>query len=643
MAHKKNHHTPRDKPPYHEDTFKSEKVKKAIKYVLSRNGWIIEFEGGKRGSKDVIGIYAWSQYLMLTPDKEHLVLGKTLEHAIVTVLKSQGFGLYYCIPSGEFTRETISGGQTRGVFKFTDAYGMEKIVYFYGNEKAQDYSKFKGFSLGSVYINEANEQHPQGIKEAKERTNASLWPRIIVTQNPKSGAHIFYTEFEEPLIYGEEENFLIKNIKNRFGDMFLEKKEEMLEQMEKERKELVRSFLHYRDVPKAKLLPKKEYSKLMRKVRDLKEKWNKTIRNVKVNDLTDEYNDNTNPLFVKIQMASMELIMEYEPYFENRNEVQNGLEFAYFHFTHDDNPAMSDADRGRIDRTYDTKSPSYLRDIRGERATVDNAIWPTFDEDNVYDYEVPIDAIKGRFFGIDLGYDHPFAVTEGLILHDDTLLIHDELFIRPHEVKEKANNVEYIKELKKFINKRYDGDYDGVTVDPSAKGFINQCITGGIVAFKAKNRVKNYNPEDTTESDHTQDRKVVGINLVREGFRLKRIKVHKRCTMTRKQISGYSFDPKKLELGVEAPLKINDDLPDTIRYLVNTIIGYVAKWSEGSETLSYVEKRQEEVLGSEVPEKRKEDNSSQEEADKFQQKIVQDIIQSFRGNGRDGNNSGYLF
>jgi len=128
MGRKKNEHTERDKPPYHPDSFNQEKVKQLIKYILSREGWVIEIEGGKRGGKDVFGIYAWAQYLMVTPDKEHLVLGRTLEHAIVTVLKSQGFGLYYCIPSGEFTRESISGGATRGVFKFKDAYDVEKIV-----------------------------------------------------------------------------------------------------------------------------------------------------------------------------------------------------------------------------------------------------------------------------------------------------------------------------------------------------------------------------------------------------------------------------------------------------------------------------------------------------------------------------------
>jgi len=296
---KRKIHTERDKPKYGEGTFTQPKVKRMVEYVTSREGWIVEIEGGKRGSKDVTGIYAWAQFLMITPDREHLVLGRTLEHAIVTVLKAQGFGLYYTIPSGEFTRESISGGATRGVFKFTDAYGVDKIVYFYGNEKAQDYAKFKGFSLGSVYINEANEQHINGIREAKERTNASQRPRILITQNPKSASHIFYTDFEKPLIYNEEENLLIREIKRRFADTFEEMKTEMLETMENERKKIVKEFLQRRNVHSAKLLPSSEFKKLTERVRDLKESWNKKIRSLQVKDITDEYNDPHNALFQK--------------------------------------------------------------------------------------------------------------------------------------------------------------------------------------------------------------------------------------------------------------------------------------------------------------------------------------------------------
>ena len=623
--------TIRDKPIYGEDTFQTKKAKEMLQYILSREGWVVEIEGGKRGGKDVLGIYAWSQYLMLTPDREHLVLGRTLEHAIVTVLHSQGYGLMYTIPSGEFTRESVSGGATRGVYKFYDAYGVEKIIYFYGNEKAQDYAKFKGFSLGSVYINEGNEQHITGIREAKERTNASRWPRIIITQNPKGGAHTFYRDFEAPLIYTAEENLLIAEIKARFKDEFEALRKELLDDMEKDRKRMVSGFLSRLGVRDAKMLPKREYNKLLVQIRDLKETWNKKIRGILVKDITEEYNDDTNKLFTKISTVSMQTIMNYNSYFDNPNEITNGLEFAYFHFTHDDNPAMSDADRARIDRTYDTDSPTFKRDIRGLRATVDNAIFPTFAEDNIYDYDIPDYMIKERVIGVDVGYDHPFGALDGVILHDNTLCIDNELHIIPEREREKANNVEYIKRLKEFIEMQYNGEYSRIFVDPSAKGFINQALSAGLIAVKAKNRVRNFKADESFQQDHNDDRKIVGINLVREGFRLKRIMVRARCKNLIKEIQGYHFDPKALERGIEVPVKIHDDLVDPLRYITNTAIGYVARWNEGSDTLD-VKERQKEILGDEVQK-----TDTGEDRIDAQERLTKSIIEAFK------NDNGYLF
>lgn len=627
MAKQKGY-TPRDKPPYHEESFKQKKPTELIKYILGRDGWVVEVEGGKRGGKDVYAIYAWSQFLMVTPDKEHIVLGRTLEHAIVTVLKSQGFGLYYCIPSGEYTRESISGGATRGVFKFQDAYGVDKIVYFYGNEKREDYAKFKGFTLGSAYINEANEQHIAGLKEVKDRTNASMRPRIIITQNPKADAHVFYTDFETPLINTEEENLMIQNVKARFQEAFELKRSEMLNQMEEQRKNLVRDFLKRRSVPKAELLQKQDRLQLLAKVRDLKENWNKKIRGIQVKEFTDDFNYPDDQSKWNVHNASMQLVLNFVEEYVNPNNVKNGLNFAYFHFTHDDNLGMSDADRARVVSSYDTTSPTYKREILGMRATVDNAIFPTFGDHNLYEHEIPKHKMN-RVLGVDVGYDHPFGALDAYIDRNNTLWIDEELFIIPKQEKEKANNVEYIKRLKKLIGAHVNGAYQYIRVDPSAKGFINQCNSSGLFALKAKNRVRNYRSDEQIESDHTEDRKIAGINLVREGFRLGKIMINKKkCPNLIKQIQGYQFDEKKLELGQEVPIKINDDLVDPLRYIVNSEIGYVYMW-ERNEVNTDVEEEQETLLGEKI--------SSEEQTEQYKKNYenARTILDAFKSNSND--------
>ena len=90
------------------------KIRSVLADIIAGNGFIYVFEGGVRGGKDIWGIYIWTQYLMICPETTHLVLGKSLEHAILTVLISNGFGLYYTIPNGIFERSSEYGAQ-RGI------------------------------------------------------------------------------------------------------------------------------------------------------------------------------------------------------------------------------------------------------------------------------------------------------------------------------------------------------------------------------------------------------------------------------------------------------------------------------------------------------------------------------------------------
>jgi hypothetical protein len=64
-----------------------------LKRIISGDGYIYTLEGGARGGKDVFGILVWTIYLMITPQKTHLALGKSLEHALLTILHSGGYGL----------------------------------------------------------------------------------------------------------------------------------------------------------------------------------------------------------------------------------------------------------------------------------------------------------------------------------------------------------------------------------------------------------------------------------------------------------------------------------------------------------------------------------------------------------------------
>ena len=90
------------------------KIKQAYKNIVLGLSRVNVFEGGVRGGKDVIGIALFSELIMIHPASTFLVLGSSLEHAIRTVFDSDGFGIFYTIPHGRLTRESIDGELRNG-------------------------------------------------------------------------------------------------------------------------------------------------------------------------------------------------------------------------------------------------------------------------------------------------------------------------------------------------------------------------------------------------------------------------------------------------------------------------------------------------------------------------------------------------
>ena len=66
---------------------------------------------------------------------------------------------------------------------------------------------------------------------------------------------------------------------------------------------------------------------------------------------------------------------------------------------------------------------------------------------------------------------------------------------------------------------------------------------------------------------------VNGINTVRQLLREDRLHINKRCVNSLQEFETYSYpDPRAGERMVEAPMKINDDMMDSIRYAVHSYV-----------------------------------------------------------------------
>jgi PBSX family phage terminase large subunit len=137
-------------------------------------------EGSVRSGKSVSNTLAFALYLEETPDKLHLVIASTVSAARTIVEDGDGrlglrqyFGPRYRI--GRY-KELNAG--------FIRTPTGEKIVLYLGGEMANAYTKFRGFSIGGVVLEEADLLHENTIQEAKNRTMMAVNPKYFISHNP---------------------------------------------------------------------------------------------------------------------------------------------------------------------------------------------------------------------------------------------------------------------------------------------------------------------------------------------------------------------------------------------------------------------------------------------------------------------------
>lgn len=542
-----------------EKKFLNPKARKLFNAIIGHAIHYVTVEGGKRGGKDVYALYAWATYLMHCPNKLHLATGQTINHAIQTILEADGFGIRYLLPHGE--KRKIDD---RTVFIFMDFYGMVKEIHFFAGGEVNDREKFRGFSYGSHYANEAINQHINTIEEGKSRTNASKQRKIIHTQNPLAGEYEYYTKYERPLIAKDFELSQIYSYKEQYTPLYKGRKSEIKDKEKVAYDNLVNQFLKKFNLKDPEEINKNET--LLSRFLILKREASMLIKK--------EYND-------KYRLD----YCVFEEYLENPNSIKNGLNFRYFHFTHDDNLSMSDVDRQKIEDSYDKTSISYKRDIRGIRASSDNAVWDTLTDKNILRNDViPEKSNYARFLVVDYGMKNAFVCIDCDVEEDFTCLIWQEYRFDGREQEENGGvyvpptNSFYCDEIIKMINSRNEGKYEAVIIDPSATSLINEFAIRGIAYKKAKNDVGKRRAKE--QPDKKIDKSITGIWLVRDGFAKNKIKIYYRCHKGLNECYSYCLDPKQLAIGKEVPLKVNDHFPDCVRYLVNTVVKKVTRWSD---------------------------------------------------------------
>ena len=171
---------------------------KQTEYIKkTQTSWLNVAHGGKRGGKNVTNGLAFCIALENHPNKLHLISGYDTSSAKLNILDCDGYGIlnYFagrCKEGKYKNRECLYINTATGV----------KILLISGGGKANSYKTIKGNTYGMAYITEANECHPDFLKEVEDRTLSSDDRKIFHDLNPKSPKHWYYTDY---LAFHEEQ------------------------------------------------------------------------------------------------------------------------------------------------------------------------------------------------------------------------------------------------------------------------------------------------------------------------------------------------------------------------------------------------------------------------------------------------------
>lgn len=239
-----------------------------------------------------------------------------------------------------------------------------------------------------------------------------------------------------------------------------------------------------------------------------------------------------------------------------------------FHFTMDDNPALSDAYKAAIRAEY--SGLWYDRFIRGLWVSAEGAVYGTFSEAA---HVIPWAALPPMrellAVGVDYGTSNASAaVLLGISAERDLLgrptprlVVVDEWRWDSKETQQRLTDVQQSRLFRQWLERPHTpqeamtGQVElprYVFRDPAATSFGEQLQADGLPTWLADNDV------------------LPGIADVASLFTTGRLVVSDRCRGVIREAPGYLWDPKASAKGRDAPVKANDHSLDALRYAVRS-------------------------------------------------------------------------
>ena len=231
----------------------------------------------------------------------------------------------------------------------------------------------------------------------------------------------------------------------------------------------------------------------------------------------------------------------FNHFYDLYNLQDEDTDYKSFHYTTYDNTHVpaDEVDKARKEIGEDRFSQEYLADFR----KTEGLVYKEFDRTKHVFTDFTEEVVE-KLAGVDFGFTNPCAVPEVWRDRTDTLWIMSEFYERGHTDVEVA---EYV--AAKSFNRVYP--------DPEAPAAIAELRKRGVnvrEVIKGKDSIKN------------------GIDRVREHLKAGKLRVHVSCKNTIMEFETYSYpDKKDMHNEDENPIKENDHMMDSVRYLISMI------------------------------------------------------------------------
>ena len=253
-------------------------------------------------------------------------------------------------------------------------------------------------------------------------------------------------------------------------------------------------------------------------------------------------------LVSRCAMGDARIFMTTNPdspfHFIKKDFIDNNPDVKSWKFTLDDNPLVTEETKDYLKRQY--KGLWYQRFILGEWVMASGAVYDFFDQEVHVVKEspgVPLYSIVA----IDYGTTNAtaFLLISFFGSKYPKIVVEQEYYWDSKERQRQKTDSEYAEDLLKFVKNK---NIYGIYLDPSATSFRTELIRVGLKPKYASNEV------------------IEGIRYTADMISGGAVKIRANCVNLIRSLQNYTWDPKSQSSGQDRPLKIEDHLPDALRY-----------------------------------------------------------------------------